>query len=205
MSIEIVVLKTAASNAKSVEVYLQRLGYRVETKSVQGFRASPGIALVLPGVGSFGPVMRELETSGAAEQIKLHAEQGGSVIGICLGMHLFFESSEEFSDMAGIGLMQGHVRSLERFLDRAEIPQIGWAPYDENLPGDEVYFAHSYFVDCSEDQIIHERMAQNFKYPTVVSKKGLLGVQFHPEKSKGHGDELIRSFLRRELANGNGN
>lgn len=205
MSNEIVVLKTAASNAKSVEVYLQRLGYRVETQSVKGFRASPEIALVLPGVGSFGPVMSELETSGAAEQIKVHVEQGGSVIGICLGMHLFFESSEEFPNKAGIGLMQGHVRSLGKLLDKVEIPQIGWAPYDENMPSDEVYFAHSYFAECSEEEVIHERVAQNFRYPTVVSKKRLLGVQFHPEKSKGNSDELIMSFLRGDPANGNGN
>jgi glutamine amidotransferase len=150
---------------------------------------------VIPGVGNFDTVAQQFRTHNLGDFLQIYLEKGGKLIGICLGMQLLFETSDESNSSEGLSIIEGHVRHLGA-LQIIDVPQIGWASIvGERLTLDEVFFAHSYYVDCPIEYVLLWRQAQDFRYPAAIMAEGVLGMQFHPEKSKGRADSLVLDFL----------
>jgi len=156
-------------------------------------------AIVLPGVGHFGHCSREFHRAGFAPAIRAARERGTPILGICVGMQLFFEGSEEAEDEAGLGLLPGRVR-LMREVPR--LPHVGWNEVNVLrihpwLPpatdGAFFYFVHSYAAEAGGDAVIGT-VDHGGARAAVVGAEGLLGLQFHPERSGGAGLDLLRSF-----------
>ena len=158
-------------------------------------------ALVLPGDGAFGAAMAEIERRRLAPVLKEAVETRKPLLGICVGMQLLFEESEEHGRHAGLGLLPGVVRRLTGELP---VPHMGWNrlrarrehPLLEGIPdGAHVYFVHSYFCDAREDVVV-ATTDYGREFPAIVGRDRTLGVQFHPEKSQEVGLRMVESFLR---------
>jgi glutamine amidotransferase len=160
-------------------------------------------ALLLPGVGSFRDAMEVLQV----DTIKEFAASGKPLLGICLGMQLLFEDSDENGFTKGLGLLPGHVR---RFSGTNEVggtykvPHMGWnklefvnsSPLLEGLEEDYVYFVHSYYVDAENSEVLLAKANYHEEVSAVVGKDNIFGMQFHPEKSSKLGMALLSNFLR---------
>jgi glutamine amidotransferase len=158
-------------------------------------------ALVLPGDGAFGATMDGVRERGLVPVLRESAEAGTPLLGICIGMQLLFEESEEHGRHAGLGLLPGRVR---RFAGDLPVPHMGWnslhprrehALLDGIADGAHVYFVHSYFCDAGEDVVV-ATSDYGIDFPAVVARGNVLGVQFHPEKSQSVGLRMVRNFVR---------
>lgn len=155
-------------------------------------------AIVLPGVGHFGHCSREFHRYGLGPAITDARERGVPILGICVGMQLFFDGSEEAEDAPGLGLLPGHVRKM-RGVPR--LPQIGWNdvhvrgshPWLRVEDGDFFYFVHSYAAEPSGDVTLGS-VEYGGERAAIVGTEDLLGVQFHPEKSGAPGLRLLERF-----------
>jgi glutamine amidotransferase len=156
-----------------------------------GFKAS---ILVLPGVGAYGEAVARIDALNLRDAIVNHAYQEKPMLGICLGMQLFFERSEESPGAQGLAILSGEVK---RFASSVKVPHIGWNDVaaedtsDVELKGC-FYFVHSYYVK-SEWEV--GRTEYGIEFSSVVQKGNTLGTQFHPEKSQEDGLRLLRSFV----------
>ena len=161
-------------------------------------------ALILPGVGSFDPAMNNLSKTGLIFDIKKWIESGKSFLGICLGLQLLFESSDEGS-INGLGIVKGQIKKIPK-LSYQRIPHIGWCellPTRNNslLRIDElnnwVYFVHSYHAVPVNTNLITARVSYgDIKLTAIIEKDNLLACQFHPEKSGKTGELLLRRWLK---------
>ncbi|KAF0818890.1 Imidazole glycerol phosphate synthase amidotransferase subunit HisH [Bacillus sp. ZZV12-4809] len=162
-------------------------------------------ALILPGVGSFKDAMNILNSTGLADLVKEFADTGKPLLGICLGMQLLFESSEENGLTEGLQLLPGHVRRFPGATAEGEtykVPHMGWnrleflqgSPILKGLAEDYVYFVHSYFVDTDEKEVVISQSSYDVEVPAVVGRGNVFGMQFHPEKSSSLGMALLRNF-----------
>jgi len=158
-------------------------------------------ALVLPGDGAFGATMGEIRARGLDQLIGEAAAEGRWVLGICIGMQVLFEESEEHGRHRGLGLLAGRVRRLETGLP---VPHMGWnrlrwpRPHplmDGIEQGTHVYFVHSYFCDAAPDVVV-ATTDYGHDFAAVVARENVLGVQFHPEKSQAAGLRMIENFVR---------
>ncbi len=160
--------------------------------------------VILPGVGAFGDASEKLKNSGLSDVIKTYVKSGKPIMGICLGMQLLFEYSEEFGHHEGLSLLSGAIIPMNGVVpDDYKIPQIGWNKLDFVRPsplfkyikdGDHVYFVHSYYaVDCDESVIANTEYGA--KVTAAVAKDNVYGCQFHPEKSGEVGLNILRGFL----------
>ena len=178
----VVVVDYGAGNTRSVRAALTRLGAQVELSSDPGdILAAP--CVVLPGVGSARAAMDHLTTTGAANALRDRYAQGDALLGICLGMQLAMESSEEDGGVTTLGLLQGRVKRISS----ERIPRIGWAtvePWNETF-----FFAHSYACDSPCTTAFSEGVS------AAVQEGSFTGVQFHPEKSGGAGSRWLASCL----------
>jgi glutamine amidotransferase len=161
---------------------------------------------VLPGNGSFGAGMAALDRTGLGPHLKKLATAGEPVFGICLGLQLLFDSSEEAPAVEGLGLISGEVRRLPIIAGTGVQTNIGWASLSDSSESDsvlklaplsrDVYFVHSYFVQPEfEEDIILESSYDHLVFPAAVRRDMTLGVQFHPEKSSYSGIEIIKSVV----------
>ena len=189
-------------NLHSVQRGFERLGASVQP--VHGAEEMEGCtALVLPGVGAFDPAMERLRQGGLAEAITTWCTAGRPLLGICLGLQLLFEASDE-GEAAGLGLLKGRVRALPRRPGHP-IPHMGWEPLvpanpspllPAGSPESWVYFVHSYAAEPS-DPACNTAMVRFAD--TAVSAavwQGAIGAcQFHPEKSGPHGEAILRRWL----------
>ncbi|GCD11956.1 imidazole glycerol phosphate synthase subunit HisH [Clostridium tagluense] len=157
-------------------------------------------SIIVPGVGAFPDAMKNLRDKGLDVVIKRAAETGKPILGICLGMQLFFEESEEIERCTGLGLLKGTVKKLEGSI---KIPHMGWndlsfETYTALLEGvvehSYVYFVHSYYAKVGEDNIVNAYTMYEKKIPAIVSKGNIFGLQFHPEKSGEAGMKLLKNF-----------
>jgi len=185
-------------NLRSVENTLGAIGaqYRV-VREAEGVREAQ--ALILPGVGHFGQMMRALRASGVDASIRDKIASGAPFLGICLGLQALFESSEEAPEQEGFGLFRGRIR---RFRGEARVPHMGWnslARVRESRllegTGDEpyLYFANSYYapvVDATSASCLY-----GDAFTAVLEKDNVFGVQFHPEKSGPSGLRVVRNFV----------
>jgi len=158
-------------------------------------------ALVLPGDGAFGATMAEIERRGLVPILHEAVEAGVPLLGICIGMQVLFEESEEHGRFQGLGLLPGRVR---RFGDGLPVPHMGWNqlhpeaahPLLEGLPdGAHVYFVHSFVCDAAPEVVIASS-DYGRSFAAVVGRERVLGVQFHPEKSQGVGLRIVANFVR---------
>ena len=158
--------------------------------------------LVLPGVGAFGACMRALSERGFDRLVRERVEQGAPLLGVCVGMQLLFEESDEFGSTPGLGLLQGKVR---RFSDELVVPHVGWnriqqrqshALFDDVANGSFFYFVHSYYCEPEDKSVVASETEYGLRYASVVAKDNICGVQFHPEKSQDAGLRLLRNFAR---------
>ncbi len=160
-------------------------------------------ALVFPGVGAFGDCMNSLEDRGLKKAILKFVDSGRPFLGICLGMQVLFEESEEFGHHKGLGVIKGRV---VRFPDSVgKIPHMGWNcvdlvrkhPIFEGIEsGSYFYFVHSYYCVPGEDVTVGETEYNGVVFTSCVSKENVFACQFHPEKSQKVGLKFVKNFGR---------
>lgn len=158
-------------------------------------------ALVLPGDGAFGATMEEVTRRGLVPVFRATVAAGKPLLGICIGMQLLFEESEEHGRHEGLSFLPGRVR---RFDDGLPVPHMGWNRLHARRPhplldgladGSYVYFVHSYFCEAPDDVVIASS-DYGRDFPAVVGRDNVLGVQFHPEKSQAVGLRMVANFVR---------
>ena len=156
--------------------------------------------LVLPGVGAFAACMSALCERGFDRLVSEKAAAGTPLLGVCVGMQMLFEESEEFGRTAGLGLLRGRVR---RFSDQLLVPQVGWNQIKQQSAhplfrsvSDEAffYFVHSYYCEPPQTEIAIGETEYGVTYASVVARDNVAGVQFHPEKSQAVGLKLLHNF-----------
>lgn len=159
-------------------------------------------ALVLPGVGAFAACMKALSARGFDELIRQRAAEGTPLLGVCVGMQMLFEKSEEFGETRGLGLLRGGVR---KFTGDLLVPQVGWNQVRQPrahplLDGIEdqafFYFVHSFYCEPDDPAIVIGETDYGGPYASVVAQGNISGVQFHPEKSQAAGLRLLGNFAR---------
>ena len=160
--------------------------------------------LILPGVGAFGDAMEHLKENGMDTAVKAYAKNGKPLLGICLGMQLLFESSEEFGSHKGLGLIEGQVVAFDerKFDHKLKVPHMGWNElFKQNntslFDGLEkefyLYFVHSFHVVC-DDKYAIGKTYYGYEFVSAVNKDNIYGIQPHPEKSHENGLKIIENF-----------
>lgn len=192
---EIAVLDYGLGNLRSVVKGLERAGAKpVITKNETEIETAEGI--LLPGVGAFAEGMDKL-----SPLIPLLKKQTKPVLGICLGMQMLLEESEEFGIHKGLGFIEGKVRCFPK-KEGYKIPQMGWNtihptehPLFEGIPdGSYVYFVHSYYADTTKEMTL-ATTDYIVNYASAVGNKNIMGTQFHPEKSGETGLKILENFV----------
>lgn len=164
--------------------------------------------LILPGVGHFAQGMKNLESFGIREALEEKViAQGTPILGICLGMQLFTSHSEE-GDCNGLGWIEAETRRFDKQAisnPHFKTPHMGWNTLDVTTAGedvfgsvdaqDELYFCHSYYVDCPQDHLVTAYADYGLRFVASVAKDNIIGMQFHPEKSHDIGAKLISDFI----------
>ncbi len=197
----IAVVDYGMGNLRSVQKALERVGADAQViKTPQGLEGARGI--VLPGVGAFGQAMENLRAEGWVEPLKQKCADGIPFIGICLGMQLLFETSEEMGQFDGLGIVPGKVK---RFPDGLKVPQMGWNQIHVRRPSpllDDVadssyaFFVHSYYCVPSDPEIILATTDYGIEFASVIGRGNIHGAQFHPEKSQTVGLKILENFTR---------
>jgi imidazole glycerol phosphate synthase glutamine amidotransferase subunit len=202
--VKISLLDYGAGNLPSVERALQRLGVQTERVS-----ASAGVAnlsaLVLPGVGHYGALIRAFDRDVLRESLIAAIERGVPFLGICLGLQALFQKSEEAPDLQGLQILPGFVRALS---GAVKLPHMGWNQLQakagsrllEGIDSEAYfYFAHSYAVPYSgEERVLETRATCSYggEFVAVTETENIFAVQFHPEKSSDAGQRVLENFLR---------
>jgi len=195
----IAIVDYGMGNLRSVQKALEKLGYQASiTSDPQVVEVAGGV--VLPGVGAFADAMANLHQGGLVQAMQQFATSGRPLLGICLGMQLLFESSEEDGEHQGLGLLPGRVLRLPPGL---KIPHMGWnqvrpqgaCPLLAGIPEEtDFYFVHSYYVSPGDAAITAGVTEYGIPFSSVVARGNLYGVQFHPEKSSRWGLALLKNF-----------
>ncbi|MDY0232972.1 MAG: imidazole glycerol phosphate synthase subunit HisH [Sulfurimonas sp.] len=162
--------------------------------------------LLLPGVGAYGDAMKHLKQRGMDDALREYATSGKYMFGICLGMQLLFESSEEFGDSAGLGLIKGSVKAFDksRFQENLKVPHIGWNrvftkehPLFYGLDASHyLYFVHSYHAECTNKEDIIGTTNYGYEFTSAIARENILGIQPHPEKSHKNGLKILENFIK---------
>ena len=196
----IAIVDYGAGNLMSVHNTLDYLGYENKiAASADVIENAAGV--ILPGVGAFPDAMAALEHSGLTEAV-LKAAKEKPFLGICLGMQMLFEESDEVRPCKGLGLLPGRIERIETAL---KLPQIGWNALDILRPnamtdglenGSSVYFVHSFMAHPADENDLAAVTDYGTRVPAMVARGNLFGCQFHPEKSGEVGLQMIRNFAK---------
>ena len=191
-----------AGNIRSVEKAVRYLGKEVTvTSEPEEILAADRV--ILPGVGAFGDAMKRLHAMGLVEVIRQAADRGTPFLGICLGLQLLFEKSEESPGVPGLGLLQGEILRLPE-LPGLKVPHIGWNSLKYPNPGrlfrgipeeSYVYFVHSYYLRAQDEGIVTATTEYGTLVHASVESGNLFACQFHPEKSSETGLTILENFL----------
>lgn len=198
---DIAIIDYGVGNLRSVEKAFAATGrVALVTSDKATLRAAE--KLVLPGVGAFGACMKALAERGFDEIVRERVAQGTPLLGVCVGMQLLFEESEEFGPTPGLGLLRGRVR---RFPEGVLAPQVGWNQIKQRDThplfhriddGAFFYFVHSFYCDPTDRDVTIGQTEYHLNYASVVAQENICGVQFHPEKSQTVGLQLLHNFAR---------
>jgi glutamine amidotransferase len=202
----IAILDYKIGNVRSVEKAVDRAILESELDQTVVLTADQDRILsadgvILPGVGAFGACITNLSTAGLAPVVQRVVKDNIPLLGICVGMQMLFEMSEEMGTWRGLGLLPGRVR---KFPDTLRIPQIGWNQLhiqrsDPLLAGvedgDYAYFVHSYYCDPATPDDVLTTTDYGFEYASMVRRGHIWGAQFHPEKSQQVGIQILKNFL----------
>ena len=194
-----------AGNIKSVEKALIYLGEEpVVSRDPEILKKADKV--ILPGVGSFGESMANLHRFGLVSVIQDMIKEGKPFLGICLGLHLLFESSEESPGVDGLGILKGKIKKIPP-APGLKIPHMGWNSLElqnngrlfRGIPQDTyVYFVHSYYLEAEEPEIVKAVTQYGTCIHASVEKDNVFACQFHPEKSGGTGLKILENFAKLE-------
>lgn len=198
----IAIIDYDAGNIKSVEKALLFLGQEtVVTRDPGKILGADGV--ILPGVGAFGDAMEKLKTYGLVPVIRQCVREDRPFLGICLGLQLLFESSEESPGVEGLGVLKGKVLRIPEKQD-LKIPHIGWNDLKFPRPGRlfrgipegaYVYFVHSYYLQAAEEAVVTATTDYGVRVHAAVERGRLFACQFHPEKSSDVGLRILKNFI----------
>ena len=198
----IAVIDYDAGNIKSVQKALEFLGKQAAVTRDRN-EILTAERVILPGVGNFGDAMAKLKNFGLVSVLEEVAKQGTPFLGICLGLQLLFEESEESPGVKGLGLLPGRIVRIPKETG-LKIPQIGWNALKypskgrlfEKVPeGAYVYFVHSYYLQAQEKEIVKATVEYGVTVEASVEKDNIFACQFHPEKSSEAGLQILRNFM----------
>jgi glutamine amidotransferase len=196
----IAIVDYGMGNRRSVEKALEHVDAQPRLTADHDV-ISTADGIVLPGVGAFPEAMRRLRATGTDELIRERAAEGVPILGLCLGMQLLFDASDEHEGSAGLGLLAGRVTALEA----PRVPHIGWnlvsferpSPLTEGLgEAAAFYHVHSLAPEPDHEHDVVGRGEYGRRFVSIVERGNVMGVQFHPEKSSRDGLALLRNFAR---------
>lgn len=203
----IAIIDYGMGNLRSVQKGLERVGFSAEvTRDAERIATAAGV--VLPGVGAFGACMENLRRYGLAETVRAVIARGTPFLGICLGMQLLFEESEEFGPVSGLGIFPGRV---VRFTDtlNLKVPHMGWnqirkrqdVPHLRGIDdGAFVYFVHSYYVVPADAALAATSTEYGIEFTSAIARDNVFATQYHPEKSQAVGLKILENFGRLVVA-----
>lgn len=195
----VAIIDYGVGNLRSVEKAFAAMGCEAVVSADEKVLRSAE-RLVLPGVGAFASCMKALRERGFDSLVHERAASGTPLLGICVGMQMLFEVSDEFGTTDGLGLLRGRVRRFENDL---VVPQVGWNRIHQRQPhplfadvadGSFCYFVHSFYCEPANEAVLAGETEYGVKYASVVAHENICGVQFHPEKSQDVGLRMLRNF-----------
>ena len=195
----VAIIDYGVGNLRSVEKAFAAMGCEAVVSGDESVLQSAE-RLVLPGVGAFASCMTALRERGFDSLVRERAAAGTPLLGICVGMQMLFEVSDEFGTTDGLGLLRGTVR---RFESNLVVPQVGWNRIYQRRPhalfaGIEdrafCYFVHSYYCEPRDTDLTVGETEYGVTYASVVAHQNICGVQFHPEKSQHVGLQMLKNF-----------
>ena len=199
----IAIIDYDAGNIRSVEKALQYLNEDViVTRDSEQILAAEKV--ILPGVGAFGDAMEKLHHYGLVEVIKEVVDKNTPFLGICLGLQLMFEQSEEAEGVKGLGILKGKIRKIPD-KEGLKIPHIGWNSlcfpnkgklFEGIEEGEYVYFVHSYYLEAEQEEIVTATTDYSTLIHASVEKDNVFACQFHPEKSSEVGMKILKNFVK---------
>jgi glutamine amidotransferase len=195
----VAIIDYGVGNLRSVEKAFAAMGCEALVSSDMDVLRSAE-RLVLPGVGAFASCMKGLREREFDSLVQERAAQGTPLLGICVGMQMLFDVSDEFESTDGLGLLRGGVRRFETDL---VVPQVGWnriqqkqqhALFEGVDDGSFCYFVHSFYCEPRNADVVAGETDYGVKYASVVAQGNVCGVQFHPEKSQDVGLRMLKNF-----------
>lgn len=202
----IAIIDYGAGNLQSVKKALDFIGAEnIITDDPEKIKSADKV--LLPGVGSFGDAMYSMEKSGLVETVKECALSGKPFLGICLGLQLLFEESEESPGVKGLGIFKGKIKKFSSDMG-LKIPHIGWNSLEikqndtlfKDIPENSyVYFVHSYYLHAEDENDIATVTNYGIDFHSAVGKNNVFATQFHPEKSGDVGLQILRNFASMEV------
>ena len=202
----IAIIDYGAGNLQSVKKAFDFIGAEsVITDNPEIINACDRI--LLPGVGSFGDAMDSMHKSGLVETVKQNALSGKPFLGICLGLQLLFEESEESPGVKGLGIFKGKIKKFSPDMG-LKIPHIGWNSLEikqkntlfKNVPENSyVYFVHSYYLHAEDEEDVATVTNYGIDFHSAVGKNNIFATQFHPEKSGDVGLQILKNFASMEV------
>jgi glutamine amidotransferase len=198
----IAIIDYDAGNLKSVEKALVSLGESPVISRDREILLSAD-KVILPGVGAFGEAMDKLHQYGLVEVIQKVAAKGTPLLGICLGLQLFFESSQESEGVKGLGLLPGKILRFPETLG-LKVPHMGWNCLDIKpeaklfkgiKSGEYVYFVHSYYLEAERQSDVAATAEYGLTFGASVERGNVFACQFHPEKSSDTGLKILKNFI----------
>ncbi|MCI8583292.1 MAG: imidazole glycerol phosphate synthase subunit HisH [Dorea sp.] len=192
-----------AGNIKSVEKALKFLGQEAEVTRDQG-RILQADKVILPGVGAFGDAMDKLSRYRLIDVMKEVTDRGVPFLGICLGLQLLFDRSDEAPGVEGLGILKGEILKIPK-KDELKIPHMGWNSlefprrgrlFDGLGKNPYVYFVHSYYLKAAEEEIVTATTDYGVQIHASVEKGNVFACQFHPEKSGETGLQILKNFAK---------
>jgi glutamine amidotransferase len=191
-------------NVFSIKQTVEKLGYETFIANYPD-TLNKADKIILPGVGSFKKAMENLNEGGWTNVLnKLVKMDEIPLLGICLGMHLLGQSSNEVSLTKGLSFVNGHVVNLNQLGCKLRIPHVGWNDvkmkkkplFDKIAQNSDFYFVHSYAFKHIDKELIFATTSYDIEIIAVIKSKNIFGMQFHPEKSSLPGKQLLKNFLR---------
>lgn len=190
-------------NLRSVQKAFLKLGAKAKITSIPSdFKNVEKV--VFPGVGAFGDAMKELKKRRLIEPLLEHIQKKRFFLGLCLGMQLLFETSDEAKGVEGLGIIKGKVKKFKLTKNSPKVPHMGWnslellkkSPLFKGVKeGSYVYFVHSYYAQPVDKNVITSSTSYGIEFPSSIAKENIFAMQFHPEKSQDVGLGILKNFI----------